>query len=275
MMGEVCLFDKFSFCKNGERCSRVHLKETCLVRECDYRKCDKRHPWPCRSLMLNRFCRFGSRCRFSHRLPYSVEKQNDKIKIVEEKLENQCKRINQLESKNESLEKIIEEQDKTIKNLQQRVISQGQKEINKLKMDIEKLEKENKEKALNLKSVVKDVKDLKSAKNEIRTERVVKERKVFPMYFKKALKIAKSMEDQIEDVILSKRSDFIMDLESTGIIKVYSEKIEQLYLENEWPGDYVDAVKELIKFANASKGSNVKKEICLSEITKFIERCET
>ena len=79
-MGEVCLFDKFSFCKNQERCSRVHLKETFLVRECDYRKCDKRHPWPCRSLMLNRFCRFGSRCRFSHRLPYNVEEHNDKIR---------------------------------------------------------------------------------------------------------------------------------------------------------------------------------------------------
>ena len=124
-MGEVCLVDKFSFCKNGERCSRVHLKETCLDRECDYRKCDKRHPRPCRSVMLNRFCRFDSRCKFSHSLPYSVEKQNDKIQIVEEKLENQCKRINQLESKNESLEQIIEEKDKTIKNLQQRVISQG------------------------------------------------------------------------------------------------------------------------------------------------------
>ena len=69
MMGEVCLFDKFSFCKNQERCSRVHLKETCLVRA-----------RPCRSVMLNRFCRFGSRCKFSHRLPYNVEEHNDKIR---------------------------------------------------------------------------------------------------------------------------------------------------------------------------------------------------
>ena len=161
-------------------------------------------------------------------------------------------------------------------NLQQRIITQCQKEISNLKNDIEKLERENNEKALNLKSVVKDVQDLKSAKNESRTERIVKERKVFPISFKQALKIAKRMEDQIEDVILSKRSEFIMDLESTGIIKVYSEKIEKLYMENEWPGDYLDAVVELIRFKEeASKGSNMKKETCLSEITKFIERCET
>ena len=44
MNREVCLFDKFSYCKNGVRCLRIHLKEVCLNRECDYRNCNKRHP---------------------------------------------------------------------------------------------------------------------------------------------------------------------------------------------------------------------------------------
>ena len=35
MRGEVCLFQKFRFCGNGERCRRVHLKVVCSKRECD------------------------------------------------------------------------------------------------------------------------------------------------------------------------------------------------------------------------------------------------
>lgn len=58
----------------------------------------------------------------------------------------------------------------------------------------------------------------------------------------------------------------IMDLESKGIIKVYWK----LYMENEWPGDKLDAVLELIRLKEeASKGSNIKKETCLSEITNW------
>ena len=39
-------YDKFSFCKNVVKCTTVHLKlkEVCLNRECDSRKCNKRHP---------------------------------------------------------------------------------------------------------------------------------------------------------------------------------------------------------------------------------------
>ena len=43
MNREVCLFDKFSYCKNGVKCLRIHLKEVCWNRECDYRKCNQTH----------------------------------------------------------------------------------------------------------------------------------------------------------------------------------------------------------------------------------------
>ena len=69
MIREVCLFDKFSYCKNGVRCLRIHLKEVCWNRECDYRKCNKRHPRPCKSFMEKGFCRFGTSWRYSHRPP--------------------------------------------------------------------------------------------------------------------------------------------------------------------------------------------------------------
>ena len=75
MSREVCLFDKFSFCKNGVNCARVHLKGVCQERKYDYRKCNKRHPRPCRSYRINSFCSFGTSCKYSHRQPKEIEDQ--------------------------------------------------------------------------------------------------------------------------------------------------------------------------------------------------------
>ena len=83
MIKEVCLFDKFSYCKNGVRCLRIHLKEVCWNRECDYRKCNKRHPRLCKPFMEKGFCRFGKSCRYSHRPPKVIEEQNQKIESLE------------------------------------------------------------------------------------------------------------------------------------------------------------------------------------------------
>ena len=93
MIREVCLFDKFSFCKNGVKCSRVHLKEVCLKRECDYRKCNKRHPRPCRFFRENGFCKFGTSCRYSHRVSKDIEESNKKIESLEEVTKKLSKQV--------------------------------------------------------------------------------------------------------------------------------------------------------------------------------------
>ena len=93
MIREVCLFDKFSFCKNGVRCSRVHLKEVCLKRECDYRKCNKRHPRLCRFFRENGFCKFGTSCRYSHRVSREIEENNKKIESLEKVTDKLSKQV--------------------------------------------------------------------------------------------------------------------------------------------------------------------------------------
>ena len=93
MIREVCLFDKFAFCKNGVRCSRVHLKEVCLNRKCDYRKCNKRHPRPCRFFRDNGFCKFGPSCRYSHRVSSEIEESNKKIESLEKVTEKLSKQV--------------------------------------------------------------------------------------------------------------------------------------------------------------------------------------
>ena len=119
MIREVCLYDKFSFCKNGVRCLKIHLKETCQNRECDYKKCNKRHPRPCRIFRMNGFCRFGISCRYSHRLPKEVEDQNNKIESMEKV---NAKLLKQVEDQNveikELKKKMLDIESKELKNLQ-------------------------------------------------------------------------------------------------------------------------------------------------------------
>ena len=38
MTGEVCMFDKFGFCKLQNSCKKVYLKEICLLEECENKK---------------------------------------------------------------------------------------------------------------------------------------------------------------------------------------------------------------------------------------------
>ena len=132
MIREVCLFDKFAFCRNGVKCSRVHLKEVCLNRKCDYRKCNKRHPRPCRFFRDNSFCKFGTSCRYSHRLPKEVEEQNKKIESIEKA--------------NSMLSKKVEDQNDTIKELKSRLIEIENRELKSLQKQINELAKNISEK---------------------------------------------------------------------------------------------------------------------------------
>ena len=132
MIREVCLFDKFSFCKNGVKCMRIHLKEVCQNRECDYRRCNKRHPKPCRIFRMNGFCRFGTSCRYSHRLPKEVEEQNEKIESIE--------KVNVL------LSKQVQDQNNEIKELKKRLIEIEGRELKSLQKQIDDLAKDNSKK---------------------------------------------------------------------------------------------------------------------------------
>ena len=122
MAREICLFDKFSYCKNGDKCSRIHPKEVCLIRECDYRRCDKRHPRPCKIFRIRGFCRFGTNCRYSHRLPKEVEDQNKKIDSLEVITEKLSKQVADQNNEIKALKiKLVESENRTLKTLQQQI----------------------------------------------------------------------------------------------------------------------------------------------------------
>ena len=87
MTGEICLYDKFGYCKRETKCNRIHLKETCNLLQCNYQRCQKRHPRTCKFYNQNGNCKFGSKCKYDHKMPKSMETQNKKIEALERKTE--------------------------------------------------------------------------------------------------------------------------------------------------------------------------------------------
>ena len=152
MIREVCLFDKFSFCKNGVRCDRVHLKEVCQTRECDYRKCNKRHPRPCRIFRINGFCRFGSSCKYSHRQSKEVEDQNKEI-------DKQNKNIDSLRETTSKLSKQVADQNEEIKDLKRRLLEFETRDLLRLQKQVDDLVQTNSEKEKKFIKILKDLKD--------------------------------------------------------------------------------------------------------------------
>ena len=145
MTGEVCMFNKFGFCKWEASCKKIHLDEICLLEECESRKCNKRHPRPCKFFSERGFCKYGSNCSFDHRPPKYIRS------IVS--------RVDALEKENLKLLKVIESQKeicdkKTIKDVEE-ILKQ-----------IDDLKKGNEEKELAIEKLEEDIENLKAVKTQ-------------------------------------------------------------------------------------------------------------
>ena len=83
------MFDKFGFCKwETTGCNKVHLKETCLLEECDSRKCQKRHPKPCKFFIEGGNCKYGGGCKFDHRPPKHIRSLVSRLDALEKENRN-------------------------------------------------------------------------------------------------------------------------------------------------------------------------------------------
>ena len=279
MIGEVCLYDKFSYCQNGVRCRRVHLKETCLIRECDYRNCRKRHPRPCRFLMLNGFCKFGSSCRYSHRLPKHVEDQNERIKAMEKEINGQNGKIKIVENKNTALEKMIEDQNLTIRKLQLQLSTQYEKEIEDLKKDIEKLNVANNEKEKTLKSLVKSLNELeenirsKDDNGKIEnegdddTDSSDEDENEIKVYIQNALDYADSAYRDIEKLRKNSR-------EAKNIFQELSKKLSDVPFVVGMSQLFQEEVSRIQSLSKSTE-AKLDKESCILEIERFKKQLQT
>ena len=142
MEGEnVCFYDKFGYCRNGDKCTKIHLTEKCKKEDCDVRKCQRRHPRVCKFFQEKGFCKFKSSCKYDHKQSKNVEVFNSKMDA--------------LEKQNELLRSLIIEQNVAINSL----IKENSKSIEKLEKKIDTVisMKKNDE----FETLLKDVKEIK------------------------------------------------------------------------------------------------------------------
>ena len=263
MIREVCLFDKFSYCKNGVKCSRVHLKEVCLKRECDYRKCNKRHPRPCRFFRENGFCKFGTRCRYSHRVSKEIEENNQKIESLEEVTKK--------------LSKQVADQDAEIKALKLELCQIANVELKGLRKQIDDLIKGNDEKEKAIKKLEVDFNEFNcgleerddSEKDEEYVELQERETNTeikHPVYVQNALEFVDSAFEDIEKFGMeAEMSVQFLSSNLKDIPNVLGQTQSQVYKR---------AVSRIQNFAKSTE-EIFDKETCISEIVRFQKQLQT
>ena len=81
----ICKYNKFGYCKFGEKCRKQHIKEICFEKSCEISQCNQRHPKVCRYYRNYGRCKF-SPCAFKHEDHANYNETVDKeIKTLHEK----------------------------------------------------------------------------------------------------------------------------------------------------------------------------------------------
>ena len=169
-MGEnVCTFNKFDYCKFGNKCRKIHHLEICEVYYCENVKiCQKRHPRKCYYYLAYGYCKFGEDCGFKHTSDskganpsnndVEIVSENSELKkdleVLREKHEKTQVYLDQLmeyQSKQDNLKK--DNMEKEIEDVQNKfrqaleskseTINEQNKKINELVFNLEILNKEN------------------------------------------------------------------------------------------------------------------------------------
>ena len=141
----VCIHNKFGFCKFGEMCFRLHKNEICENDKCGILRCPLRHPKTCRYFGKFRNCKFGTYCKFKH-------ENEEKEEIVTSNYYDE--EIAKLKGKSKEFEDKIVEKEKEIKILDE-IISEKILELGKMK-DLEDENLKLKEKIDDLEKQLKD-----------------------------------------------------------------------------------------------------------------------
>ena len=88
MKEQICRYNKFGYCKYGDKCHFRHINEKCVTKDCKIHDCEKRHPKIC--IFKRKFgqCKFTTYCRYEHDKASDTFENSDKIVELENKIEN-------------------------------------------------------------------------------------------------------------------------------------------------------------------------------------------
>ena len=133
----VCRYNKFGYRKFGNRCFKKHENTPCENIGCSVSDCPLRHPRKCRYFSEYHYCKFGTFCKFSHKIEESgdtkkqiktlqieIQKLKDKIKLMEVEIDSKSEEIKKME---EAFELEKKEKDDTNMDMIQMLIERFKK----------------------------------------------------------------------------------------------------------------------------------------------------
>ena len=135
MSKSVCRFNKFGYCKFGNRCFRKHENEICENAKCNSKECSLRHPKNCKYFLDFQYCKFGAYCKFSHPTPITkatskkIDDLKEKLKLLKKEIDAKDKLI---KKKNDEMEVLKKEHESETKKQE----SEYFKEIEGIRNDL-------------------------------------------------------------------------------------------------------------------------------------------
>ena len=196
---EICKFNKFGFCRFGNRCFRKHENGKCENAGCEIWECPFRHPRICSYYRDYKRCKFTVYCKFSHAVT-NGETDTEEIEVIKKELES----------------------------LRMQIMNKD-KEVEQVKIEIEKLEKDSKERLLDFENINKlIIKDLEIVKKENETakrnfEILRKDNETF----KTDIEIVKKENETVKKGFEIVRKDNESVKEDLEIVKMDNEKVKK------------------------------------------------
>ena len=118
----VCLHFKHGYCKFKELCRKRHYTEICNEKDCEMKKCLKRHPTVCRYYQAYGRCKFAEYCQFKH-ISTNFESEQEVANDLKIKMTDCMEKVASLENIIKKRDCEIDLLNKNVKELEMKLIS--------------------------------------------------------------------------------------------------------------------------------------------------------
>ena len=288
----ICIFEKFSTCKNGDNCNYLHPTLVCDdQKNCDITLCNKRHPQVCLHDTIFKNCMNDGICRYHHKNnDASNDAIEEKYKDLEDKYEALLANYQRMVKRIESLEndKIQSSRSRSIidsKRICTRSKSQGDIK-RKLNCEITETSVKDKKSKVDNVTLVSDDKNTVSKKDEEKDSNMevqIDEKRteasdkcdvasygVFYKHFEKELQDVKKIVDR-KDKMTATRSAIIKDrIRSIGIDEEFEKKTENMVNRSKVFKKKFENMCDKVEKTDFLK----LKKVASPEIQKIIDLCK-
>ena len=133
----VCNYNKFGYCRFGDKCNLTHNNQVCDKTGCPVANCDFRHPKQCKYFKTYQRCKFTTYCSYKHdeNLTNS-ENMKTKMHTFEDNVSKLEKSLEVAEKKIESLKKMIKKHENFTMDLLEKIFETQKESFTNVEIEI-------------------------------------------------------------------------------------------------------------------------------------------